>query len=143
MLIVQVQVQNIVTDCQGQEVIHFPTSDSAACKSLPARAAFVPPSHSPALRCSSAPAAPGSGSAPCAALPDTAVTPGSSTATVPCHVAGCQHQHCHRHQARPPSRTPSPQQRVETLCSVLCLCGSQHRAVTHFIYNKCRSQQNM
>lgn len=31
MLIVQVQVQNIVTDCQGQEMIHFPTSRDQQC----------------------------------------------------------------------------------------------------------------
>lgn len=88
----------------GQEMIHFSTiRDWAVCKSwgprpmpgvhsLPTRAAFLTPSHSPALR---------SSSAPCAALPDAHVTLGSSTATVPCHIAGCQDQHCHRHEAWP------------------------------------------
>lgn len=42
----------------------------------------------------------------------------------------------------PPAHPGEPllEQTVETLCSVSCLCSPQHRALTHFIYNKCRSQ---
>lgn len=80
-----------------------------------------------------------------AALLSTNVTPGSSNSIVPCHRTGCQDQHCHRHEAwpdevyvtRPLRRRPLLERMMH---SVSCLCGSQHRAVTHFIYNKCRSQ---
>lgn len=112
---------------KGQEMIHFSTnpwfSSVQVLCALACAGCAIPsprgqrswfPSHSAALWSSSAPAALGSGSAQCAALLNTNVTPGSSNSIVPCHITGCQYQHCHRHEAwpdevyvtRPPRRRP-------------------------------------
>lgn len=114
---------------KGQAVIHFcSTRDWAVCEPCSAQAGCATPSpggqrswlpsHSPALLC--------------AALPDTNLTPGSSSSSVPCHIAGCQDQRWHRHEAwpdgvyvtSPPGRRPWLLPMVEALYSVSCLCGS-------------------
>lgn len=105
------------------QVLAGPPGAGCAVPSPRRQAALLTPSHSPA------------------ALPDTNVTLGSGRATVPCHIAGCQDRHCHRHEASPDGvYVTSPPRRSHYLskwwkhCTVSCVCAVLSTELLHISF---------